>query len=343
VKKIWSICAARVLPVVLGAALLVSGPVDTTSAGSVTQGRLSVCGVSLCRSGHTWQLYLAAVYGGLDNPAGTVAQAKAVGLNAIRITDFLDTNASPSAGPLDESRWVKVDRLIAAASAAHLLVELDFSTYRNLLQNAGKNPYTVDWHPFLASVANRYNTVTGIRYGNDPTIGLVSFAGEVDAINGGGNTYGLTAASLLAFYRNVLAYWHHLAPNQLDTAGGLYQLDWNSGIPWQAIFRLPYNDVNALHVYGPGDRSTTVPMVSAFSKAGNEPWIIEEFGFDSSLGDSARAAGFAGTFALARQYGAAGTGFWNLGTQTIDTHDVGPQFPQLMAVVKAHPSGYFAR
>jgi hypothetical protein len=336
-NQFWSRWIARCLtPILLAAIVAVSdqAPADARS----NQGRLTVCSGSLCRDGRPWQLYMASVYQGLDNPSQTVAEARAIGLDAIRITDYLDVHSAPAVGPYDPARWARVDRLIAAAGSARLLVVLDLSTYRNLLKTAGLDPYTVDWSRFLQSVADRRNTVTGVRYRDDPTIGMVSFAGEVDAINSGENTYGLTAATLVRFYSKVLTYWHHLAPGQLRTAGGLYQLDWNSGIPWKAIFALPGNDVDAVHVYGPGDRSITVPAVADFSRSQRKPWIIEEFGFDAQDGDRARAEGFNNTFALASTFGAAGVGFWNLGSQTGSTYDVGPQFPQAMNAVMAHTS-----
>ena len=52
----------------------------------------------------------------------------------------------------------------------------------------GLNPYTVDWVPFLTFVVSRVNTTSGIRYGDDRTIAMISFAGEVDGIKGGDNT-----------------------------------------------------------------------------------------------------------------------------------------------------------
>jgi hypothetical protein len=44
------------------------------------------------------------------------------------------------------------------------------------------DPYTVahraDWTQFMTFVANRVNTVSGLKYRNDPTILVVSIAGE---------------------------------------------------------------------------------------------------------------------------------------------------------------------
>lgn len=279
---------------------------------------------------------MGSVYNGLQDPDGSVAQATALGLNTIRITDFLDADGAPTAAAFDETRWRRVDRLIAAASAAGLHVVLDLSSYRNLLKASGRNPYTYDWSSFLSFAADRRNTVTKLRYGDDPTIALVGFAGEVDAVNGGDNTYGLTTAQLTDFFRQVEGHWHRAAPRQLLTAGGLMQLDWDSGIGWKAIFDLPHNDVDAIHVYSSRDRDKSLPAVAVYSRTIGKPWITEEFGYPAALGDGRRASAFAATYDLNERHGSAGVGFWNVGRQTKDTFDVGPQFPRTFRAVRSY-------
>jgi len=167
----------------------------------------------------------------------------------------------------------------------------------------------------------------------------VSFAGEVDGVNSGDNTYGLTTATLTTFYRTVEDQWHRVAPGPLLTAGGLSHLDWDSGIDWRAIFALPHNDFAALHVYTQGDRETAVPAVAEFSRAIGKPWVIEEFGFPADLPDAERARRYEDVYERADRYGAAGVGLWNVGAQTTDTYDVGPQFPLTSAVVRRHAPG----
>jgi endo-1,4-beta-mannosidase len=282
---------------------------------------------------------MGTVYNGLADPQAAVGRVAALGLNTVRVTDFLDVNGDPATAPFDETQWRAVDRLIAAADDAGLYVVLDFSTYRNLLRRAAGNPYIVDWLPFLRFVAERVNTETGRRYAADPTIAMISFAGEVDGITGGENTYGLTSDQLTNFYRTVEQFWRSVAPSHLLTAGGLRQLDWESGIDWQQIFLLPYNDVNAVHVYTHGDETSTVPAVATFSRATGKPWIIEEFGYPASMPGADRADRYREMYDLAAANHAAGIGLWNVGAQTVDTYDVGPQFPLTEAVVRAHAAG----
>ena len=80
-----------------------------------------------------------------------------------------------------------------------------------------------------------------------------------------------------------------------------------------------------------------MPAVSRFSRSIGRPWIIEEFGYPADLPDAERASRFAATYALAARYGAAGTGLWNVGAQTADTYDVGPQFPRFRHGVLSIP------
>lgn len=314
----------------------VSGTSSIRPSDHSTPRRVTSCGTALCLGNAPWSMAMGTVYNCLADPGRAVASVRALALNTVRVTDFLNVDGAADTAPFDPAAWRSVDRLIAAAGGAGLHVVLDFSTYRNLLKRSGGNPYTVDWTPFLRFVAERLNTETGIRYADDPTIALVSFAGEVDGIASGDNTYGLTSDQLVAFYRKVEAFWHAVAPGQLLTAGGLSQLDWQSGIDWRTIFSLPHNDVNALHVYAPGDSSTTIPNVAAFSKAEGKPWIIEEFGYPASLPDAERADKYREMYEVAERNNAAGTGLWNVGAQTADTYDVGPQFPRTFGVVRAN-------
>lgn len=319
--------AAAACALLLGVAASDDVPRGPSSERRLSSEWVTACGTQLCQNNHTWPLMMGSVYNGLDDPGAAVAQIAALGLNTVRVTDFLDESGRISTAPFDNRRWGKVDQLVAAAESTGLHIELDLSTYRNMLRSAGVNPYTYDWEPFLRAVVNRRNTVTGVRYGEDATIALVAFAGEVDGVFSAENNYGLTTADLTTFYRRVQSLWHAAAPRQLLTSGGLSQLYWDSGIDWRAIFSLPHNDVAAVHVYVQGDRDRALPEVAAFSAALGRPWITEEFGFPAQLGDAARANSFTLLFALNARFGAAGVGFWNVGTQSHNTYDVGGQFP----------------
>ncbi len=329
---VWSLIAVVGAAMMAGLVSLSGSQAQAASTPSVQ--RVSSCGTMLCSGGLPFVLHMGSINGESD-PADATRRATALGLNILRLTDFLDKDASITTGPWDESRWAAVDRLIVGARKAGLHVELDLSTYRNTLLVSGLNPYTYDWSPFLTFVANRRNTVSGVLYKSDSTIALVAIAGEVEPINSGSNTFKVTTSQLTSFYSGVLSTWATLAPQRLVTSGGLLQLDWNSGIDWKAIMALPHNDVPAIHVYSDGDRRQTVPAVAAYTASIGRPWIIEEFGFEANLGDATRAMNFDAMYALNRQYHSAGAGLWNVGPETTTTYDVGPQFPLVSTAVLA--------
>jgi hypothetical protein len=295
------------------------------------------CGTSLCLGGRTWYLYGASQLGGMDDPQTRASLGASAGLNTLRVVNFLDEEGAPSSAPYDEARWRRVDGAIAAAGSHGLHVVLDLSTYRNLLWNSGANPYTTDWGSFLAFVANRRNTASGVVYANDPTIAIVAFAGEVEPINTSSNTRGITTGQVTAFFKRAFAEWKALDAHHLTSSGGLLQIDWNSGIDWKAIFDLADSDVCAMHDYSKADQTVTTPAVAAYCGSIGRPWITEEFGWEQSTGDSTRAGLFDAMYGLQRTYHAAGVSNWNLGTQLGgSTYDFNTGTPKTWDVVTAN-------
>ena len=318
-------------------ATVTPAPTSTaTPTSAPASARVTACGRSLCLAGAPWRLHAASVLGGLDRPADTVSLARQAHLNTLRLTDWLDTSGSPASAPYDETRWRRLDALVSAAADGGLHVVLDLSTYRNLLARNSLNPYTYDWTPFLTWVAARRNTVSGQVYGADPTIAMVSFAGEVEPPNGSDNTLGVTSSQVTAFFDRVFSTWGRLSPGTLRSTGGLLQLDWSSGVDWKAIMALPGSDVCAIHTYSDADRTVTLPAVSQYCGGLGRPWIDEEFGFELGMGDSARAAALADTYRRVAQAGGAGAGIWNLGfQQQSPTFDVNTSTPLAFDAVRA--------
>jgi endo-1,4-beta-mannosidase len=268
----------------------------------------------------------------MDDPAGTAARATAAGLNTIRIVNFLDEVSAPSTGAYDEWRWARLDRLVAAAGSSGLKVILDLSTYRNMLANAGMNPYAHDWGPFVSFAANRRNSVTGIRYGDDPAIALVAIAGEVEPINTPENRLGITSSQVTDFFKRTFGQWRSLDTVHPVTSGGLLHYGWDSGIDWRAIFAGA--DVCSIHNYSAGDVAAT-PSVAGYCAGLNKPWITEEFGWETSVADASRAVSFQAIYDLNRANGSAGVAFWNLGAQTqMPTYDVNDATPLTLDVVR---------
>jgi hypothetical protein len=294
-------------------------------------GSVSVCGRSLCAGGGGWYLYGASILGGMDDPATAVARAAAAGLNTVRIVNFLDEHGALGSAEFSEWHWARLDRVIATAGGAGLKVILDLSTHRNLIANAGRNPYTHDWTSFIQFAANRRNTVTGVRYGDDPTIALIAIAGEVEPLKTPDNTLGITTAQVTSFFQKAFSTWKQHDRLHPVSSGGLLHYGWDSGIDWRAIFAAA--DVCSIHNYSEGDSAAT-PVVAGYCASLGKPWITEEFGWERGIGDATRAALFQQMYALQANHGSAGVAFWNIGGQTSSpTFDVNTSTPLTLNVV----------
>ena len=245
------------------------------------------------------------------------------GLNTIRPTDFLAGVSDWH----DRTTWRNLDHLVSGAAARHMFVVVDLSAYRDFLRRSGRFAYdSTTWASFLDFV--------GSRFANSPAVAYYAIAGEVEPPVG--STPGrATADQYVAFFRDAIARLHAADHgHHLVSTGGLDHLDDASGVPWQALFALPGQDVAALHVYSDGDRQRAVPAVAAWAAAQGQPFVIEEFGFRQELGDAARGAAFRSTYALGRGAGAAGMLFWNLGPElTPYSYDVSPATPAVWAAV----------
>ncbi|NHC13434.1 glycoside hydrolase 5 family protein [Motilibacter deserti] len=308
-------------------------PPTGTPAPTPAPGRITTCATGFCVDGKRWGMRAGSIYGMLDRPSEATSLAVAAGLNTIRVTDFLE-GTSADAAVADERWWMRVDKIVAAAQQASLRVLLDLSTYRNLLAKQGINPYTKDWGPLLAKVATRVNTVTKVKYADDPTIAMLALAGEAEPPKGSPAPTVPTTAQLTGFFARSLAQWHDAAPATLASTGGFLQLDWDSGIDWRTIMALPHNAACSLHVYSANDLEKTVPAVANYCRSLGKPWLAEEFGQDNSAADATRAAYFQKLLSAFHAQQAAGFGIWNLGTGSGRTFDVNPSTPLTFAAVR---------
>lgn len=298
-------------------------PVSTESTFAVSRtaagpGIVTVSGTGLLMDGTPWQVNGGSTNGnphGDQTADGNMALALDLRVNTIRLTDFIPHPGTLGVDEYDATRWAGVDNMIALAAKNKLKVELDLATYRNFLESQSPtfNPYTYDWAPFLTFVANRTNTVTGKRYGSDPTIAFVSFAGEtLPPANTESKTRGVTGPQLVSFYDKVMTTWGGLAPGQIRIPGGLFHLT-DPTMPWREIFALNSCDLPATHSYSASDEGMQ-PQVDAYVKSLGKPWYLEEFGFGAShySSDGARAADFTRQYDLALHNGAAGVSWWNI-------------------------------
>jgi len=297
---------------------------------------VSACGRNLCLGGATWRLYGGSVYSDLDDPAGTIALATAARLNTVRPTNLLDPMGTFQLAPTwnYEPYWRQMDALIAEAQRSGVRVILDLSLFRDWNNRLGVNAYLLDWGPYINFVTGRRNTVSGVLYREDPTIALVSIAGEPVPPNSSENTLGVTSDQLVAFYRRTLAAYRQADPNHLVATGGFSNINWSSGIDWLTIFSDPNDMVCNIHNYSDQDSRITTPNVAQLCASLGKPWITEEFGWVQGIGDDVRAANFQAMYGLQAQYGSAGIAFWNLKHLIGPGHyDVDPATPLTWAVV----------
>lgn len=307
-------------------AILTSAPTN-----ALFQDFVKVCGSHLCIDGKQWEPYFASTYDASHHLQWDINTAAQGHLNTLRITNFLNENGNPQTAPYNEAHWRIVDQLIAGARAKGLHVLLDLSTYRNMTtQDETHNPYLVDWKPFLTFMLNRVNTITKVRYKDDPTIAMFALAGEVNPPNGT-NPLHETTQQINAFFVRTSREFKTLDQNHLLSPGGLYQFSWNSGIDYKTIFANPDLDVCAVHSPPTGpDAAITAQYCTSIHK----PWLWEEFFDPQSAGDQARASFFQQTYSAGKRLQTAGIGFWNLGPGLgADNDDVGPQTPLTWQVI----------
>jgi hypothetical protein len=233
-------------------------------------------------------------------------------LNTLRVTNYLDISSSWDTSII----WKNMNYFISEAEKRHIWVILDLSTYRQwLIRHNVKAVYNAEnWRNFVKFVTKRYKDAPNIAY--------YSITGEIPATN----TDGITATQYVQFFNTVLDLIHTGdAGNHLISVGGFLYLNFDSGIPWRALYSLPYNDIVAIHLYSDGDRNITLPTVSEFAKLIGKPFLIEEFGFEQDITDIERAKAFAKTYELAESSQSAGALFWNLGPENASSsHDVNP-------------------
>lgn len=255
----------------------------------------------------------------------TITDAKKLGLNTLRVTDYLDGITDP----YNSTVWGNMDYLLGQAEQNGIYVIFDLSTYRNFLKKQGIMPYSFgQWDIFLELTIPRY------RYSK--AILNFSIAGEVDAPNGS-EPLRPTSEQILDFFQRVSEKIYELDEgHHLISPGGLSYLNWNSGIPWQEIFALPKISVTAIHVYSQGDEDVTIPAVSVFSKTLNKPFQVEEFGFKQSLGDGVRAQALTRVIEKSREADAGTIVFWNFGPEVIaNSYDINEQTPKAYEAIRA--------
>lgn len=345
------------------AVVLLTAGVSSATAGAAPASPpgdqfVRACGTQLCLHGRAFVIHGATAYGEYGNPVREVALARRAHLNTIELVEF-DTRYHVLSDTMSAATWDRVDRFIAVAGAAGMHVVLNLAEYGQSLAAAGRTPTTVDWGSYLSFIANRVNTVTGVRYRDDPTIAMVELYGEIDAPNFGVPTAG-TTAEMIAYFHRSLAEWHALAPNILGSTGGFSYINYpdsQSGIDWQQIVSDPLDSVCEVEVNSSADRDVSVPELSSYCKALGKPWFlaawsscyndhpwgsadINDWPSDQAMAahaeDMEEITADRGVTAPGPAMAPVGSDFWNLGDTPVveGTCNIGPQFPLTFDVVR---------
>ncbi len=334
-------------------------------------------GTSLTRDGQPFTFRGGAVYGTSNphNPADdhttqVLNSAVAAHLNTVRLVNMFVEDGTDDSAPYRESDWVRVDQLLGQIRDRGMVAVLDLSAFRNHLvkrdirvngltatcqPNVSRppgtyeatDPYRVsaapDWQAMIDFVAARINTVTGVAYRDDPTIAVISLAGEPEPPNTEECGKATSTAGLTDFYERTLAMLRVADPNHLHSSGGIWKTDWEhqcdgcggSGLDGHAIFALADNTLPAIHTYPWKFTPSGTPIdfqspdLGAYAASLGKPWFTEEFGWTQDIGDAKRASYFTWLFAQQEASGSAGALFWNLGPEAAGgSHDVNPGTPQ---------------
>lgn len=272
--------------------------------------------------------WFATMYG-VGDPHAWSALPKALGLGGVRITDIIQRDLTDLADD-PEGKLAETDAKLEHYANAGLFAIIDLSYLRNLLIQAGINPYRLTTttyriiHDAVIALATRRNHRTGIVYGEDPVIAYVALAGEPEAYRWGeDHRRARSFDELLEWYQRVAAIWHEHSDIPTSTGGIMHFGTKDSNLDFAQLAALPGNQVPAVHCYHDADLAALPEAVAAAHRLG-KPMVLEELGLDLAAypDDQARAAAYRQRIDAALRAGVDGIGLWNLGLGV--GHDLNP-------------------
>ncbi|MQA85680.1 MAG: cellulase family glycosylhydrolase [Streptosporangiales bacterium] len=150
-----------------------------------------------------------------------------------------------------------------------------------------------DW---IATLVNRVNSITGVRYRDDPAIFSWELANEPRCINASLPDSGnCTQQTLIDWAGEMSTYIKSIDPNHMVSVGDEGFLDWGRGDDWpyngtdgvdhEALTALPNVDFGTFHLYPDHwgrDRQWGTTWIDDHMTAAdgyNKPVILEEFGY----------------------------------------------------------------
>jgi len=180
-----------------------------------------------------------------------------------------------------------------------------------------------DW---VATLVNRVNTITGVRYSDDPAIFSWELANEPRCINASLPTSGTcTQQTLLDWADEMSTYITSVDPNHMVSIGDEGFLDWGRGEDWpyngtdgvdhEALTSLPNVDFGTFHLYpdhwsrDPQWGTTWIDDHMTAAADYGKPVILEEFGYQNQ---GARDSTYQAWADAVRTGGGDGWNFWIL-------------------------------
>jgi mannan endo-1,4-beta-mannosidase len=245
------------------------------------------------------------------------SKAKDMGLKVMRTWGFIDGKSScdivlqPSLGVYDENGFKKFDTVVKKAEEAGMKLVIPF--INNWDDFGGMNKY-VEWtgagshdnfytneacktayKNYVSHFLNRTNSITGIKYKDDPTIMAWELGNEPRC---GADSSGVT---LYNWVKEMSEYIKSIDPEHMVAVGdegffnrkdSKYSSDYDynggAGVDWDKIVALPSIDYGTYHLY-PDGWGRSVEWGTQWikdhidaAKAVNKPSVLEEYGIKSN-------------------------------------------------------------
>jgi chitodextrinase len=160
------------------------------------------------------------------------------------------------------------------------------------------------YQAWVSHLLNRTNSITGVKYSDDPTVFAWELANEPRCINANKPTSGTCTSSTLVSWADTMSkYIKSIDTHHLVAVGDEGFLNWGrtgdwpyngtDGVDHEALTRLPAVDFGTFHLYPNGWNETTdwgtqwIKDHLTAAQAIGKPTLFEEFGFlDHSTRDS---------------------------------------------------------
>jgi hypothetical protein len=265
----------------------------------------------------------------------------AMNLKVIRVWGFMDGGSKnnivmqPSAGVYSESGFAKMDYVIY--KAGQMGVKLVIPFVNNWDDFGGMNQY-VQWFSagshdafytnaqikqayknYINFMLNRTNTLTGIKYKDDPTIMTWELGNEPRVQTDSTDNILVSWATEMSTYIKSLDTNHLVAVGDegfyKKTGGTTWADNGSQGVDWQRLLALPNIDYGTYHLYPDGWGMTSqwgTQWITDHINDANaigKPAVLEEFGFTNP---TTRDQVYQTWLGAVEQNNGAGSQFWIL-------------------------------